>query len=215
MKYDIDFPYHVNSALIVLYAAYLLNFLCNLSTEILMQLIHRVLYATYPLRFLCNSSAVSITIVMADVSLSWRLIIGGSMSPYHKTFRHAVQPSFVFADGNYYWPKEIPWFISANSSCCWQKQMKIEHACRKINILQTGANSLRFPQSCQEKLMISNFNLRGWTIKGGQMYPLIVHSHYWISGMNYQRWWNTTFDSSFRQIKSRTELSKGIFDQLW
>ena len=44
----------------------------------------------------------------------------------NKTFRLVVRSSFIFASNNCYWTKWITWFITANHSCCLQKQMKIE-----------------------------------------------------------------------------------------
>ena len=43
----------------------------------------------------------------------------------YKVFRLVVLSSFVFANSNWDWLKYITWFISANPSCCLQKQMKI------------------------------------------------------------------------------------------
>ena len=41
-------------------------------------------------------------------------------------FRHAVRFSFAFANIYCNWLKQITWFISGNSSCCFQKQLKME-----------------------------------------------------------------------------------------
>ena len=42
-----------------------------------------------------------------------------------------VQYTFVSANSNWHWPKQVTWFVSANVSYCLQKQMKIELLCRK------------------------------------------------------------------------------------
>ena len=52
----------------------------------------------------------------------------------YRVFRHVVRSSFVFANNNYDWLKQITWFFLANHSCCLQKHMKMELCVERLNI---------------------------------------------------------------------------------
>ena len=61
----------------------------------------------------------------------------------YRAFRLVVRSSFVFASSNCDWLKWITWFISANHSCCLQKQMKIELQIERLYCGPDGRNAGR------------------------------------------------------------------------
>ena len=63
----------------------------------------------------------------------------------NKAFRIVVRCSFVFANNNYSWVKEITWFISANSSWCLQEQKWRSNYNSKGYIRELGVLARLFP----------------------------------------------------------------------
>ena len=50
----------------------------------------------------------------------------------NRAFWLVVRSFFVFVNNNWYWLKLITWFILANHSCCFQKQLKIKLQVEKL-----------------------------------------------------------------------------------
>jgi len=49
-----------------------------------------------------------------------------NLTKHNRAFRHTVWSSFVFANRNCHWSKQIMWFNLTNGSYCLQKQMRNE-----------------------------------------------------------------------------------------